>query len=157
MLVSLVVALTLADVPMSSDQPAMTSLPPSSICASGKPRDRVQVRVFPIWMKRRVFPSPNEIIEKGGRSSMVRAFWQGAMSTICDPGLPNADILSQEFLPRIVVFMSGEEDREPVLIEYPDWGDNPAPVRARVNGRMVTVPAAVVRKLLDYSRVGWRE
>lgn len=157
MLASLMVALTAADIPKSSDLPPAVSLQPSSICAAGKPRDLVQVRVFPIGVERRIFPSPKEIIERGGGSSMARAFWQAAMSAICDSSLPNADISSREFLPRIVVFVAGEEDREPILIEYPDWGDNPAPVRARVNGKMVAMPAAVVRKLLDYSRDGWRE
>lgn len=157
MLVSLIVALVAADVPMPADLPAGEPLKTSSACASGEPRDLVQVRVFPIGIVRRVFPSTNEIMEKGGDAAMVRAFWQATMSVICDPRLPNADIASGEFSPRIVVFVAGEEDRDPILIEYPDWGDNPAPVRARVNGRIVTIPAAVVRKLLDYSRGGWRD
>ncbi len=157
MLASLIVALMAADVPMSADLPAGEPLRTSSACASGEPRDLVQVRVFPIGFVRRVFPSANEIMEKGGDAAMVRGFWQAMMSAICDPRLPDADIASGEFSPRIVVFVAGEEDREPILIEYPDWGDSPAPVRALVNGRMVTMPAAVVRKLLDYSRGGWRD
>ncbi|HSX55103.1 MAG TPA: hypothetical protein VLG14_07390, partial [Sphingomonas sp.] len=80
MLASLVVALTAADIPMSGDLPPAVSLQPSSICAADKPRDLVRVRVFPIGMERRIFPSPNEIIEKGDGSSMTRAFWQAAMS-----------------------------------------------------------------------------
>lgn len=157
MLASLIVALMAADVPMSADLPAGEQLKTSSACASGEPRDLVQVRVFPIEFVRRVFPSTDEIMEKGGEAAMVRAFWQAAMSAICDPRLPDADVASDEFSPRIVVFVAGEQDREPILIEYPDWSDSPPPVRARVNGRMVTMPAAVVRKLLDYSRGGWRD
>lgn len=157
MLASLSLALMAGVVPTSADLPKATSPQPSSACAAGEPPDLVQVRVFPIGIVRRVFPSTNEIMEKGGDATMVRAFWKAAMSAICDPRLPDAEPVSGEFSPRIVVFVAGEEDREPILIEYPDWGDNPAPVRARVNGRMVKMPAAVVRKLLDYSRGGWRD
>lgn len=129
----------------------------STICASGSPRDQIQVRVFPITIQRRVFPSPDEIIDHGGSASMVRQFWRLAMAGICDPNLPEADARSAIFEARIVVFVEGERDRSPLLLEYPDWQDTPAPVRARLNGRTVLVPAAVVRKLLDYSRVGWRD
>ena len=157
MLASLIAALMAANVPMSADLPKGASPQSSSACAAGEPQDLVQVRVFPLGIVRRVFPSTTEIMEKGGDAAMVRAFWQATMGAICDPRLPDANIASGEFLPRIVVFVAGEEDREPILIEYPDWSDGPAPVRARVNGRMVTIPAAVVRKLLDYSRGGWRD
>lgn len=157
MLASLIAALMAGHVPMSADLPKGASPQPSSACAAGEPQDWVQVRVFPISILRRVHPSTAEIMKKGGEAAMVRAFWQATMSVICDPRLPDADIASGEFLPRIVVFVASEEDREPILIEYPDWDDSPAPVRARVSGRMVTIPAAVVRKLLDYSRGGWRD
>jgi hypothetical protein len=153
----LVAALAAAPPPILDDQPTKAQLELSTVCGSGKPDDRVQVRVFPITIDRRVFPSPQEIIEKGGSSFMVRAFWKRAMAPICGPNLPDADASPSEFLPRIVVFVEGEEGREPLLVEYPEWGDNPAPVRARVNGKMVVVPAAAVRRLLDFSREGWRD
>jgi hypothetical protein len=88
---------------------------------------------------------------------MVRQFWRVAMAGICDPNLPEADAGSAGFEARIVVFVEGERSRSPLLLEYPDWQDTPASVRARLNGRTVLVPAAVVRKLLDYSREGWRD
>lgn len=127
-----------------------------TICGAGMPRDSVQVRVLPIGYDYRVFPSPKEIIERGGSASMVRAFWQREMAAICDQLLPAADLSKFQFLPRIVVFVDGEQDHDHILIEYPRPDDNPPAVRARVNGRMVAVPASVVRKLLDYSREGWR-
>jgi hypothetical protein len=156
MLVSLMAGIAAAGFPIE-DQLRKAPIEHSTVCGAGGRRDLVQIRVFPINRQQRIFPSPKEIIEKGGRSAMVRAFWQEAMGAICDQNMPDADDSAYEFLPRIVVFVEGEEDREPLLLEYPDWSDSPAPVRGRVNGRMVAVPAAFVRRLLDYSREGWRD
>ena len=107
-------------------------------------------------MERRVFPSPKEIMEKGGSGFMVRSFWTWAARPICEQSLP-VDPSTREFLPRIAVFVEGEEDRESLLLEYPSWDDHPAPVRGRVDGKMVMVPAATVRRLLDYTRGGWTD
>lgn len=157
MFASLVAALIVSGAPIPEKQPSDAPLEKSTVCSSGGSRDHIQIRVFPIHTERRVFPSPEEIMAKGGRSFVLRAFWEGAMAALCQPGLPTEEASSRAFLPRIVVFVEGEEGREPLLLEYPDWRDNPAPVRARVNGKMVAVPAAVVRRLLDYAREGWRE
>ena len=154
MLVSLMAGVLVASVTALDDYPPKSPAEQATICGSGKARDVVHVRVFPINIVPRIFPSPKEIMERGSSSFMVRQFWKGTMGEICDQSLPNDDTSTYEFLPRIVVFVEGEEHREPLLLEYPDWQDNPAPVRARVNGKMVTVPAAIVRRLLDYSRPG---
>lgn len=148
-----------AAMPFPNTPPPETSplREPSTICGAGLPRDVIHVRVFPIGIQRRIFPSPNEIIERGGDSWITRSFWQKMAAGLCEPNVPAADIAKDDFLPRIVVFVDGEKDRQPLLLEYPDWKDNPQPVRASLNGKMISVPAAVVRKLLDYSRAGWRD
>jgi hypothetical protein len=157
LLVSLIAGLVLAGVATMREPPKLPVAPASSICGAGKPGDRVEIRVFPVGWERRVFPSPKEIMEKGGSSFIVRSFWAWAARPICEQSLPVVDPSTRDFLPRIAVFVAGEEDREPLLLEYPSWDDHPAPVRGRVDGKMVMVPAATVRRLLDYSRGGWTD
>ena len=153
--------MTLAVVGATAAAPVVATRPPnrlpSTICGSGHPRDVVQIRVFPIGIQRRIFPSPDEIITHGGNTSMVRKFWQTAMAGLCNPRLPAASSKAPAFSPRIVVYVEGERDRAPLLLEYPDWRDGATPVRASINGKIILVPATIVRRLLDYSRSDWRD
>jgi len=62
--------------------------------------------------------------------------------------------LSRRSTPRIVLFAQGEEGRSPLSLEYPDRRDTPDAVRGLMNGRPISVPAAIVRRFLNCSRTG---
>ncbi|UYY59420.1 hypothetical protein [Sphingomonas sp. S2-65] len=127
----------------------------STICSPSVSRRAIQLRTFPSDEIRRVYPSPKKIVEQGGSGKIPGSFWRKAAKIICSPDLANADHSGADFIPKIVVFVDGEAGRDLLVMEYPNYVDA-AFARARVNGRMVSVPAAIVWRLLDYSRGVWR-
>lgn len=126
---------------------------PSSLCDVAHVPDSIRVRLSPPSVTYRVHPSPRQIVERGEGSGLRRIspVWRRFSERLCTARPRDVSVERHPYLPSIVIFAQGEEDRALLTIEYPDALSGDTEVRAEFDGKPIWLPVSHVRYLLDYA------
>lgn len=123
------------------------------LCRTQSPSDIIEIRVIRPGVVFRIQPGPDEIVKSGEGFRVTRGspIWERFARQICNPSKRATAREKDNFVPRIVVFLSGSSTRNAAILEFPreDLGSNA--VDYSFNGLAGTIDNKEVRLLLDFA------